>query len=148
MNHDEHTTEATTYDRITDRIIALALAEPRVRALWIEADAREKLRRPYPGLEVHVAADAPQFPGLVADLERLLASHLAVTVDSIAGTQRLAERFAVRLGERSGGALLPVTIIVEQSCYLAKRPRAWVVPLEDRTGHLCHVMDFSARRRT
>jgi hypothetical protein len=153
-----------TYDDIADLLIEITVADPRIRAIWIESDARARLRRPYPSLEVHFAADEPVFPALVADIERLLGEHLRVESRGVTDTRRYAKQLDLLVGPKQAaqgpqvpqarrspqpsGAELPLTLIVEQSCYLAKRPRAWVVPLHDKTGHLYHVMDFSARAGT
>jgi hypothetical protein len=148
---DDNVSDATesgiSYDEIADRLIEIAVDDERIRAIWVEADERQRIRRPYAQLEAHLAADEPIFPGLVDDLERLLGEKLVVEVRAVSDTQRLAKQFDLRIGRKShGGETLPVTVIVEQSCYLAKRPRAWVVTLHDKTAHLCHVMDFSARK--
>ena len=137
-----------TYDGIADRLIEIAIDDDRIRAVWVEADAKEKVRRPYAALEIHLAADEPLFPAVVAGIEELMAPTLDVEVLAREDTQRLARQLslAVRAKETKDDSALPVTLIIEQSCYLAKRPRAWVVPLHDKTTHLCHVMDFSARR--
>ncbi len=135
------------YDEVADRSIDLALGESRVRALWAEADALADLRRPYRKLELHLAADEPDFPGLVTDLESLLASRFLLQSDGVSDTERLAKQFDLRLGEPGAErAELSLTIILEQTSLLAKRPRAHVVPLLDKTNHLTHVMDFSRRK--
>ncbi len=144
-NTDTDTDTDFGYDEIADRLIEVVIDDERIRAIWIESDERQRLRRPYSCLEAHLAADEPVFPDVVENLERILAEKLAVENDGVSDTQRLAKRFDLRCGRRTGDDKLPVTVIVEQSCYIAKRPRAWVVPLHDKTTHICHVMDFSAR---
>lgn len=137
-----------TLDEAADRLIDLAVHDPRVRALWIEADAAVKLRRPYSALEVHAALDEPDFPGFVAELEGLLGDAFAVRVLARSDTQRHAKQLDLELSNPAmAGAPLGVRFIAEQSYLLAKRPRAYVVPLVDKTGHLPHVLDYSARRR-
>jgi hypothetical protein len=136
-----------SYDAIADRLVDLAVQEGRIRALWVEADALRELRRPYAKLEVHLAADEPQFPGLIADLEKLLGGVLRVENRGVREAQRFARQFDLRLSEKGAAAPgLPLALIVEQTSLLAKRPRAHVVPLVDKTCHLTHVMDFSRRR--
>src|SRR5688572_9048328 len=106
-------------------MVAWAVDEQRVRALWIEAGSRAELRRPYRSLRLHVAADEPQFPALVAELSSILARVLEAETLQIADTRR----FAKELTLRSHG--LDLTCIAEQSNLLAKRPRAYVAPLVD-----------------
>ncbi|MBI4603007.1 MAG: hypothetical protein HY721_13700 [Planctomycetes bacterium] len=128
-----------TYDEISDRMVAWAVGEPDVRALWIEGAAIAQLRRPYRSLELHLAADEPAFPRVVAALSQGLPWIPGARVLAIAETRRFAKEIAL---EAQG---LPFTLIAEQSYLLAKRPRAEVVPLIDKTGHVTHVMDFSLR---
>ena len=128
-----------SFDELADRMVAWAVEEPGVRALWIEGDSQADLRRPYRALRLHVAADEPQFPALVADLSSILARVLGAETRSVMDTRRLAKELIL---EAHGLAL---TLIAEQSNLLAKRPRAFVAPLVDKTGHLTHVMDFSDR---
>jgi hypothetical protein len=218
---------ALSYDLIADLLVELAVAEPRIRALWAEADNRAALRRPYTGLEIHLAADDPDFPALVSELPSLLGQRFAVEAVRTSETERLAKQFDLcfhpplppsfhpppppeggyqaaaerglhraedgPMGQRrrgspplppsfhpplppcshpplppeggyqaaAGGGLhraedgpmverpagsLPLRIIAERTALLAKRPRAHVVALADKTGHLTHVMDFSRRR--
>ncbi len=139
--------EDFSYNFIADRMIEIAVEDDRIRAIWIEADEQKLVRRPYDRLEVHYAADEPLHPAIVGELEELLSKKLRVENRGVTDTERLAKQFDLEIGSLDGdGDRLDVTVIVEQSCYLAKRPRAWVVPLLDKTNHLCHVMDFSRRR--
>lgn len=132
---------ATTLDEIADGLIAWAIGEDRVRALWIEGESIGDLRRPYRKVRFHIAADEPAFPGLVADLEAALESAARAKVVRTADTRRMAKELVLRAGG------LELSLIAEQTNLLAKRPRSEVAPLVDKTGHLTHVMDFSARRR-
>jgi hypothetical protein len=130
-----------TYDEIADRLVEWAVSAPRLRALWLEGGTLEELRRPYRKLEVHLAADEPEFPLVIAELEATLTRLTAARVERAGETQRFARELELRSGR------LPFTLIAEQSHLLAKRPRAEVVPLVDKTGHLPHVLDYSLRRR-
>ncbi len=131
-----------TLDEIADQWIDWAVSEPRVRALWIEAEDVKLLRRPYASLRMHLAAEEPDYPSLLVDLSRSTVK-LAIPglrVASVTDTPRFAKE--LKLGARDR----VFTLIAEQSYLLAKRPRAEVVPLVDKTGHLTHVLDFSARK--
>ena len=129
------------YDEIADRLVEWALSEGRIRALWLEGSTLAELRRPYSRLEVHLAADEPEFPRVMAELEATLAGLLGARVERVSETQRFARELQLQAGQ------LSFTLIAEQSHLLAKRPRAEVVPLVDRTAHLPHVLDYSRRRR-
>lgn len=139
MTRDE--TPLASLDEIADRMVAWAVEEPRVRALWIEGDAAGDLRRPYRALRLHLAADEPDFRELEPGLSAVFARVIGAETLRVADTRRLAREYALRAGA------LELTFIAEQSNLLAKRPRAFVAPLVDKTGHLTHVMDFSARKR-
>jgi hypothetical protein len=128
-----------SFDELADRMVTWAVDEPRVRALWIEGDSQADLRRPYRALRLHLAVDEPQFPALVAELGSVFARVLGAKTLSVADTRRLAKELTL---EAHG---LDLTCVAEQSNLLAKRPRAFVAPLVDKTGHLTHVMDFSDR---
>jgi hypothetical protein len=129
-----------TYDEIVDHLVDWCLGEDRIQALWLEATTLTELRRPYERLEVHVAADEPVYPLVLADLEGRLEAVLGARVEGVADTRRFAKELRVRAGG------LPFVLIAEQSHLLAKRPRAEVVPLVDKTRHLPHVLDYSLRR--
>jgi hypothetical protein len=131
----------TTYDDVADLLIDWAVREDRVRALWIESDRLTALRRPYAGLEVHLAADEPVYPALLAELSRGVTALPGSRVDAVEDTPRSAKCLRVTAFG------LPLALVMEQSFLLAKRPRAEVVPLVDKTGHLTHVFDFSKRAR-
>ena len=66
---------------------------------------------------------------------------VAAKVERVTETPRYAQRLEVTAGP------LAFVLIAEQSHLLAKRPRAEVVPLNDQTGRLPHVLDYSLRRR-
>ena len=131
----------TSYNEIADRWIDWAAREEKVRALWIEGSTLKEVRRPYSKLCLHVVADEPLFPALLADLTDSIDRIVEAKVLRVTDTTRFAKELLAKTGS------LEFTIIVEQSNLLAKRPRNEVVPLVDKTGHLCHVMDFSLRRR-
>jgi hypothetical protein len=132
--------DASVYGAVVDRIVAGAAAEPRIKAVWLESADRGDLRPPYRRLEVHLAADDPDFAAVLEGLERLVAGPSRLEVSA----RTEVPRFARQIEGRIDGA--PVTVILEKSPLLAKRPRAAVACLLDRTGHLYHVMDFSARK--
>src|SRR5262249_33750311 len=129
------------YKEMADRWIDWATREEKVRALWIEGSTLDELRRPYSKLCLHVAADEPSFPAVLADLTGSMDRIIEARVFKVTDTTRFAKELLARTGS------LEFTVIVEQSNLLAKRPRSEVVPLVDKTGHLCHVMDFSLRKR-
>jgi hypothetical protein len=131
---------AEIYGELVDRLLAAAGADPRVKALWLEGDSPADLRRPYRMLEVHLAADEPDFAPVVAGIESLVGGGGPVADAQWADVPRFARELRCTLD----GA--PVTVIVEKSSLLAKRPRAAVAALADRTGHLYHVLDFSKSR--
>jgi hypothetical protein len=129
------------FDNLVDIIIAWVVDEARVRAFWIEAESLSELRRPYNNPRLHLCANEPSYPLLEAELSTGLAAIPGVKVREVSETARLAKQVDM---EAAG---LAFTIVLEQSHLLAKRQRAEVVPLVDKTGHLTHVMDFSGRRR-
>ncbi len=132
---------------LVDRLIDVAIDDDRFRALWIEADDRKALRRPFGPVTIHAVADEPDFPALVAAIEGILAG-VGATVKNAAwsDTNRNARQLDATVelaldGHRVEGA---IRFIVECSAFLAKRPRRAVAALVDKTNHLIHVMDFSA----
>jgi len=135
MNRKPRTNEEI-YGEAVERLISAATGDPRIRALWLEAPVREELRRPWRRIEIHLAADEPDFDALLADLPSLVAGP-----DALAGvTWSEVPRFAQEMKAHLDGAQL--TVVLEKSSLLAKRPRSAVASLVDKTGHLYHVMDF------
>lgn len=132
-----------SYEEIVDRMVEWAVREEKVRALWIEGDTLQDVRRPYETLRLHAAADEPLFPALLSDLTQSLDRITQAEVVQVTDTPRFAKKLLAR-----GPGNLEFTLVLEQSNLLAKRPRCEVIPLVDKTGHLCHVLDFSLRRRT
>ena len=126
---------AESYEGLVDDAIGWAAREPLLRALWIEGRSLQDVRRPYKTLELHLAADEPDFLALAARIPRWLA-ELGADLLGESETVRRAREFKARLHD------LAFTVIAEQTCFLAKRPRAHVTSLLDKTGHLTHVMDF------
>jgi len=124
---------------LVDRLVDAANRDPRVKALWLEGAEPGELRRPYRRLEVHLAADEPDFDAVLADLDRLVAGPSVFSVEGRAEVPRFAREVRGLLDGR------PVTAVLEKTSLLAKRPRAAVKVLMDRTGHVYHVMDFSRR---
>lgn len=127
------------YARAVDRLVLAAAADARLRAVWLEGATLPEVRRPYTRLEVHLACDEPDFPAVVAGLEALAGGLGTLTSPRWSDVPRFARQLDCLLD----GA--PATLVLEKSSLLAKRPRAVVVPLVDKTGHLCHVLDFSRR---
>ena len=130
-----------SFDTIADALVAWAIDEERIRGLWIEGAAPGDVRRPYSRLEAHLAAEEPSFQGLVEATALFLERDLGAEVVRASDAVRFAREFAARL------EALSFTVIVERTPFLAKRPRAEVTALLDRSGHLTHVMDFSKRKR-
>ena len=137
---------STLYVELVDRLVDAVIDDDRVRALWIEGKTQKELRRPFGRVTVHLDADEPDFPGLVGDLENILAL-VSARVDAArwSDTTRKARQLdtSIELQTEEGPFQGEVTFVVECSAFLAKRPRRAVVPLVDKTTHLTHVMDFS-----
>ncbi len=127
------------HDGIADRLLEWSLGEPTVRALWIEGGTLPDVRRPYRQLEAHLGADEPDVSTVVDKLPGALKEILGAELVGTADVPRLAKELRFSKGD------LAWSVIVERTSMLAKRPRARVVALLDRTGHLTHVMDFSLR---
>jgi len=132
---------ASSYDDVADRLLGWALSRCDVRALWLEGGSLEEIRRPYGRLAVHLAADEPDFQAIVVALREGLPALLGARITSEGEARRFAREFRLEAGD------LAWMLIAERTSMLAKRPRAHVVPLLDRTSHLTHVMDFSLRKR-
>ena len=131
MNHDD----------IVDHLVTWVASDDRVRALWLEANRPAALRRPYGGLDIHLSVDEPQYPEVLAELTAGLACLPGSQVKNVEDTDRFAKCLQVEV------EALRFTLIAEQSHLLAKRPRAEVTPLVDKTLHLPHVLDYSLRGR-
>ena len=130
-----------SFDSVLDALVEWATKESLVRSLWIEGATLRDVRRPYTSRDVHVCADEPAFPELLEALPKALQNTIDGEVVEITDTERFAKCHEVRAGEHA------FSLIVEQSNLLAKRPRAEVIPLVDKTTHLPHVLDYSLRRR-
>ena len=126
---------ADVYAELVERLAEAARAEPRVKALWLEAATREALRPPYASLEAHLAADEPDFAFIISRVESLAAGPGRRLEDvRWSDVPRFAREMRAVLDGR------PFAVVVEQTPLLAKRPRTAVSALLDRTGHLYHVM--------
>ena len=137
---------STLYVELVDRLVDAVIDDDRVRALWIESETPKELRRPFGRVTVHLDADEPDFPGLVGDLENILAGASArVSAPRWSDTTRNARQLdaSIELQTDEGRHQGNVTFVVECSAFLAKRPRKAIVPLVDKTTQLTHVMDFS-----
>jgi hypothetical protein len=140
--------ETTVYVELVDRLVDPVVADTRVRALWIEGESPRALRRPFGRVAIHLVADEPDFPALTGALEGLLArAGVELANPRWSDTRRHARQLDARAALDAGGVRLAgdVTIIVECSAFLAKRPRRADFPIVDKTGHLTHVMDFPVR---
>ncbi len=127
---------ARTYAALVERLIDAAGGDARIKALWLEGKEPRELRRPYGRVEVHLAADEPDFDAVLAGLEKLLAGPAKLTEPRWSEVQRFARQIDCKIdGE-------PVTAILEKTSLLAKRKRLAVAALADKTGHLYHVLDF------
>jgi len=129
------------YGRTVDRLVEAAIADPRLKALWLEGRAPAEVRRPYPRLEAHLAADEPDFDSVLGDLEALVAGPSRFEVTGRAEVPRFAREIR---GLLDG---VPVTVVLEKTSLLPKRPRAEVAMLVDKTGHAYTFLDFSGRER-
>ncbi len=130
------TNPARTYAAVVDRLIDAASGDPRIKALWLEGKEPRELRRPYARLEVHLAADEPDFAALLSRFENLLAGPAKLTEPRWSDVPRFARQFDCRIDGK------PVTAIIEKTSLLAKRKRTAVAALADKTGHLYHVIDI------
>jgi len=130
--------QAEIYRSLVDRLVSSGVDDRRLRALWLEGATREELLPPYRRLEIHIATDEPDFDGLLSDLEALIAGQGELQVKGWSDTPRFARELQGLLDGQ------PITVIMEKTCFLAKRPRRAVSSLLDKTGHLYHVMDFSS----
>ncbi len=141
MEAKEPGSPAEIYSRAVDRLISAGIGDRRVRALWLEGASRKELRPPYKKLEIHLAADEPDFDGLLRDLEGFVAGPAKLHVESWSDVPRFARELKGLLEGQ------PITVILEKTSFLPKRPRNAVCSLIDKTGHLVHVMDFSLARK-
>lgn len=136
MTQNTATETDAAYAALLDKLTDHAATDPKVKALWIEGPVVQDLRRPLPRLEVHLAADEPHWPALVAEIEPALQGFGPLAQPRWSDTQRLARQ----LDALFHGA--PVIVIVERTALLAKRKRRAVKSLVDKTGHLPHVLDY------
>lgn len=142
------------YDAIVDTFVEWAVGEPRARALWLEGRSPAEIRRPYRSLELHVAADEPDLEALAMELPKVTLERTDAQLVEMRDAGRRARDFRFRhetAAAAPGGDGPPRieetrwSIVLEATSMLAKRPRAYVATLVDRTQHLAHVMDFSLR---
>ena len=109
------------YGGLVDHLIEVALSDARIRALWIEGASMQSLRRPYAELEVHLATDEPSFSPVHSELEGLVGAAGELTDPRWSDVTR----FARQLEGSLDGA--PITVILEKTSLLAKRPRSAVL---------------------
>ncbi len=135
---------APSFDAIADGLIRWAVEEPAVKALWVEGASAREIRRPYSRLDLHIAVDEPDFDPVLAELPALLAELFQARCAAIEDVPRFAKE--LRLEWEGGAHGSSVRVTLERTSLLAKRPRAYVAALFDRTAHLPHVLDYSLRR--
>lgn len=136
----------TLYVELVDRLVDAVIEDDRARALWIEGETLQQLRRPFGRVRVHLDADEPAFPELVEGLENLLSGiSVKVSAPRWSDTIRNARQLDASIEIQTDGDPLQgeITFVVECSAFLAKRRRKAVLPIVDKTTHLTHVMDFS-----
>lgn len=133
------------WDALADRLVSWAIAEPRVRAVWVEGASAREVRRPYPHLDAHVAADEPEFDGVFDELRGAVERVLGARLAGIEDVPRFAKELRLEWGDPPAAA--SGRVVLERTSLLAKRPRAHAAILFDRTGHVPHVMDTSLRNR-
>lgn len=131
-------------DALVDRLLTWAIAEPRARAVWVEGETAREVRRPYPRFDAHVAADEPDFDGVLDGLRGAAERILGAQLVGIEDAPRFAKELRLEWGRPPTGT--SGRVVLERTSLLAKRPRAYVATLLDRTGHLPHVMDTSLRK--
>ena len=131
-----------TSDDIADRLVSWAVSEPALRALWVEGSVPRDVRRPYEAPTFHVAVDEPDFAAMVDGMGPTLDRLVGGKVLSVADVPRFAKELGVEVEGRG------LRLVIERTSMLAKRPRAHVATLFDRTGHLAHVLDYSLRSAT
>ncbi|MCI0341188.1 MAG: hypothetical protein L0216_08545 [Planctomycetales bacterium] len=134
--------EANAIREVLQRWVDRVLPDVRVKALWLEGETPRALRDPRPPLDLHAAAEEPDFAAVFTGHEALLAAAGPVEAhrDGPAAPDARECRARIRgLGE--------VVLTVERMSLLAKRPRAAVTPLVDRSGKLRFVLDYSRRSR-
>lgn len=137
---------ASFHDELVDRLVALAIENPQVRALWVEAESMRELRRPYGKVTIHAMASEPDFQSLTGQWMDLLSKAVQVRTSSWRDTVRNARQLEAELSLEGFPRPEKATFVIECAAFLAKRPRRAVVALVDKTGHLLHVMDFSRRQ--
>lgn len=130
------TTPTEAYRAATAILVRLAGETEEIRMLWLEGPDRAALCLPPERLEAHLATDDPRFAGLFAGHARILeALGAAAHEDSDAPCAGKLCRASLAGGH-------PFELVFERLSLLAKRPRAAVKPLVDKTGHLRHVLDY------
>lgn len=129
----------TSLDTVVDDVVQWALSREDVRAVWIEGHHRASVRRPYEDIELHIAVDEPDFNTVLDALSKSPEGMAGSVVGDVSETHCRALQLQL---EAHG---VKWTLILERTSMLAKRPRAYVATLLDRTGHLTHVMDTSLR---
>ncbi len=127
---------------VLQRWVDLVLPDPRVKALWLEGETPPALRDPRPPLDLHVAAEEPDFESVFAGHEALLAAAGPVESHRDGPAHPDARECRARIA-----GLGEVVLTVERMSLLSKRPRAAVTPLVDRSGKLRFVLDYSKKPR-
>lgn len=129
--------QQTFLARVTDA----AVADDRVFACWTEGDSPQACFPPFAGaVDLHIGTPEPFFEALAADHVKLLSAGGKVVAHRDADAPVNARTCAA---EMEGG--LWVALTIERLSLLAKRPRAFIAPLVDKTQQLRYVMDYSKR---
>jgi hypothetical protein len=135
--------QITTFESFLDALVPIATEDVRVQALWIEANERSSLRRPFgTDVVIHAVANEPDFGPLVASWESIVTRLSPIAVPTWSDTQRNARQLEGQI-QLAGGETRAIRFVIECAAFLAKRSRHAVVALVDKTQHLIHVMDFA-----
>lgn len=119
------------------RIMPAFFDEPRVEAVWVEGEPSGPRPRLAAPLDLHVAAPEPVFDSLVRDLPALVSARLSVPVTGPAPADFEGKAFSLR-----SDAGVAVTITVERTALVGKRPRRAILPQMDRSGLLRYTVDI------
>jgi len=134
--------EVATLRAAVQRWVERAEADARVKACWLEGPTPRAIREFDGPVDLHVGVEDPDFDAFVDELEPFLAA--GAPVRSHADGPAPPEAWATVATLDGVGA---VTCTLERMSLVAKRPRAAVQPLFDRSGHLRHVLDYSGARQ-
>lgn len=134
--------DLATLRTAVQRWVERAEADPRVKACWLEGASPRAIRTFDGPVDLHVGVEDPDFGDFVDELEAFLGA--GAPVRQYADGPAPPDGWATVATLDGVGA---VTCTLERMSLVAKRPRVAVQPLFDRSGHLRHVLDYSAARR-